>query len=139
MDFFFSNANYKIYFAGCLSQPMDDNSSDAILTIEAALQTSLELQIPVMHIFSCPHPDMNFIGNLNHPLSWRFRPLLSNLNFLVDLSNHLRIHNIPSSWMRPAMSLAALGFQHRHLNLYLVGRELPYWIMRSFHELGFSF
>ncbi|XP_039136961.1 uncharacterized protein LOC120274484 [Dioscorea cayenensis subsp. rotundata] len=139
IGFFISNANYKVILAGRWSQPLDDNSSDAILAIEAALQTTLQLQIPVKHIFSCHHSDLNFIRETNHSLAWRFRPQLSNLNFLMDMSSHPRIHVIPSSWMRPAISLAGFGLRRQNLNLYLVGRELPYWIMRSFLELGFSF
>ncbi|XP_039118690.1 uncharacterized protein LOC120254702 [Dioscorea cayenensis subsp. rotundata] len=44
IGFFISNANYKVILARRLSQPLNDNSSDAILAIELPLRTTLQLK-----------------------------------------------------------------------------------------------
>lgn len=42
IGFFITNANNFVSLIGCLSQPMNDNSSNEIFTLEVALQIALE-------------------------------------------------------------------------------------------------
>lgn len=139
--FFFSNANYVVSLAGCLSQPLNDSSSDEIMVLEVALQTAIDLHIPVKHIFCAHHTILEFIQSSDQLTSWRFRPQLNNLKFLLDMCERPNIHLIPLSWQEsiPAANLASIDFKHRNLNPFLFGRDLPYWIMRSLFDNGFVF
>lgn len=137
--FFFSNANYEISLAGCVSQCLLDYSLDEIFALEVALQTALALHIPVKHILYEHHAILDLIQCSDHTSSWRFQQQISNLNFLMDMCNRLHIHIIPASWGIPAANLASIGFHHQHLNLFLFGKDLPFWIMQSFLNNGFSF
>lgn len=137
--FFFSNANYMISIAGSSSRPLSDTHLDAILAVEVALQAALDLHIPVKHIL-CDHAAITHLLNCSdHIASWRFEDQVNNLKFLLDACGHPRIHIIPSFEGYPAASLATYGLLHQQLNLFLFGKDLPFWIMKSFRIFGFSF
>lgn len=70
IGFFLSSANLLVSFAGCLSQPADDNSSDALLALDVALQFALDFQLPVKHIFSAYHTDLAMLKRPDHVIAW---------------------------------------------------------------------
>lgn len=72
VGFFFSNANYVISLTGCISQPMNGNSSDEIMVLEVALQTVIYFHIPVNHIFSAHHTILEFLCSSDHITAWWF-------------------------------------------------------------------
>lgn len=139
IGFFIVNAYYQISLVGCFSQCMDYNSSDTLLAQEVAFQSALDSWIRVRHIFT-DHININeILESPIHYLNWQFHDQISSLNVLMDMLNRPKIHKVPSAWMSPVINIASLSFQHRHLNLFLVGRDLPYWIMLSFYSNGFTF
>ncbi|XP_039131287.1 uncharacterized protein LOC120267678 [Dioscorea cayenensis subsp. rotundata] len=126
-------------FEWCIAQSQFVNSSDILFALEVALQISLDLNYHIKHIFS-DHLDLfKIIMNPDLSVSWQFHPQISNVKFLLDMFGCPKLHSIPSAWMLPAINLASIGFNFHHLNLFLDGRDLPYWIMRSFKKLGFVF
>lgn len=139
IGFFLSSANLLVSFAGCLSQPADDNSSEALLALDVALQFALDFQLPVKHIFSAYHTDLAMLKRPDHVIAWRLHSQISNIRFLLAMTGNAHIHEIPHSWMAPATLFASYGLVHQSLNLFLFGKDLPYWIMKSFFEFGFVF
>lgn len=139
VGFIFVNSNCVVYLAGCFSQGMMDNSSDDLLALEVALQIAVNRHITVKHIFCAQANIAEFLSASDHTTIWCFQPQIDNVKFLLDISNQPKIHLIPDLWGVPAANLASLGFKHRHLNLFLFGRDLPFWIMRSMLEFGFVF
>lgn len=114
-------------------------SLDALLAVEVALQTALDLHILVRHIL-CDHAETNhFLHCPDHVTSWRFEAQVHNLKFLLDMSGQPQIHIIPPFGGSPAVNLASYGVLHQHLNLFLFGKDLPFWIMKSFSSFGFNF
>ncbi|XP_039128766.1 uncharacterized protein LOC120264934 [Dioscorea cayenensis subsp. rotundata] len=110
-----------------------------ISTQEVAFQSALDSWIRVRHIFT-DHININeILESPIHYLNWQFHDQISSLNVLMDMLNRPKIHKVPSAWMSPVINIASLSFQHLHLNLFLVGRDLPYWIMLSFYSNGFTF
>lgn len=116
-----------------------DNSFDDLLALEVALQSAINFHIRINHIFYAHHIILETIRSLDHLTSWWFSSQISNLQFLLDMCNRPNIHVTPPAWLIPAINLPSIGFWYRHLNLFLVGRDLPYWMMRSFTEQGFIF
>ncbi|XP_039135711.1 uncharacterized protein LOC120273129 [Dioscorea cayenensis subsp. rotundata] len=139
IGFFIVDAYYRISLAGCISQPMDNNLSGILLALEVALQSALDSQMQVQHIFTDHANTLDLIENPNQYLLWRFQAQIFNINFLLDMFTRPKIHQIPRHWMKPAAILAYLGFRHRSLNLFLYGRDLPYWVMKYFHLNDFNF
>lgn len=137
--FFIANSNYKVILAGCISQSMLDNSLDELFALEVAMQTVLDFNIRIKNIFCDHHGVRELIWKPDLRTAWRFCPQISNLKFLLDCFNQPNLHVIPADWMTPAINLASIGFNYHHLNLFLGGKDLPYWVMRSFIKLGFIF
>lgn len=139
IGFFLSNSNGIVFFSGCSSQPMDSTSSDDLFALEVALQVALETHHRVQHIFLDNHTACICINSPEPTTSWRYNHQLSKLRALLELHEGPRIHSIPRSWMSPASKLATLGYNYSNLNLFLVSRELPHWLMKSFVNSGFAF
>lgn len=51
VGFFASSSNYPNSIARCLSRPATDNTSGELYEMEVALQTALEVGIPVRQVF----------------------------------------------------------------------------------------
>lgn len=139
IGFFIINSNYIVSLAGCLSQSMLNNSLDELFALEVALQTAMDFNIRFKHIFCDHHGIKDTIWSPDQLTAGRFRPQISYLKFILDMSNQPHLHVIPSAWLMLAINLATIGFNYQHLNLFLAGRDLSYWIMRSFTKHGFVF
>ncbi|XP_039129633.1 uncharacterized protein LOC120265741 isoform X2 [Dioscorea cayenensis subsp. rotundata] len=120
-------------------RPADDNSSEALLALDVVLQFALDFQLPVKHIFSAYHTNLAMLQRPDHVIAWRLHSQISNIRSLLDMTGNAHIHEIPHSWMAPATLLASYGLVHQSLNLFLFGKDLPYWIMKSFFDFGFVF
>lgn len=137
--FFFTNVNYEVSLAGCSSRRSSEFSSDTLFAVEAALNAAMELNKPVKHIFCDLQDIIHLLNCTDHVTSWRFDDQINNLKFLLDSWGNPLIHVIPSSWGSPAVGLAMHGLTHHHPNLFLFGKDLPFWIMKSFINFGFRF
>ncbi|XP_039129970.1 uncharacterized protein LOC120266412 isoform X1 [Dioscorea cayenensis subsp. rotundata] len=124
---------------GCSSRRSSEFSSDTLFAVEAALNAAMELNKPVKHIFCDLQDIIHLLNCTDHVTSWRFDDQINNLKFLLDSWGNPLIHVIPSSWGSPAVGLAMHGLTHHHPNLFLFGKDLPFWIMKSFINFGFRF
>lgn len=67
---------------------------------------------------------------------WRLNLQVNAIKELIGSMGSLRLIAIPKSWNHAALSLALHGLNHHEISLFLQGKELPGWIMKSFRHLG---
>lgn len=137
--FFVSNTNFAISFTGCYSGPANDAISGDLIALEAALHFTWEKHAPIKHIFINNYAVVIAVTDEHSPTSWRFADLISNTKFLLNMNGNPQLHITPSFWMCPAISLANISLNHHTLNMFLLGRDLPYWVMKNFIAVGFHF
>lgn len=81
--------------------------------MKTLLMTSF--QISIQHIFNVNLNAATIIWNPDTITSWRYCTQISNLMFLLGLHFSPAIHNIPSSWMFPAIKLSTHGLNFQFL------------------------
>lgn len=128
-----------VSFAGCFSSPTNDLYSGELLAFAAALNISWEQRASIKHVFTNSRATIYALSANHSPLFWRSIASISNTRFLLNMNGNPAVHITPETWLAPAISLASLGHNHHTLSLFLSGRDLPFWIMKSFHAAGFSF
>lgn len=139
VGFFVSNAQYTVSLAGCYSQALDDNALDILFALRVALQVMLDSHYSIKNIFVNASAPLSVITNPDIVITWHFRSQIDLIRSLLNMLSSPVIHSIPGSWMFPATSLTTFGFNDPALNLFLFGRDLPHWLMRSFNDSGFVF
>lgn len=139
MGFFITSSNYVIYIAGCCAHDMDDASLDDLSALGVALQTASDHRLGIKHIFVQSPTTSATIVNPDPVVTWRFNAQITNIRRLLNEHASPVVHCIPCHWMQPTVHLATHGLNYSVLNLFLFGRDLPYWIMNAFKEFGFKF
>lgn len=135
--FFLSNSNYVVHLAGYCPISRNDSSLDEFSALFAALQSVLVNRLNIKHIFVNTSTIPSILCRPNPVTMWRFCSQLANIRSLLTALGSPSIHCIPLTWMTPAINLAAHGINSSDENLFLFGRDLPHWIMKSFLDSGF--
>ncbi|XP_039138896.1 uncharacterized protein LOC120276239 [Dioscorea cayenensis subsp. rotundata] len=133
----FSSSNYNLL--GYCAQSMVDTSLDDLFALGVALQTILDKQLSIKHVFVNTPATLNGLNDSNTVISWSYTLQISSIRSLLNALGSPSIHCIPIAWMTPAVNLATHGFSFSVLNLLLAGRDLPRWIMKAFVDSGFKF
>lgn len=118
---------------------MDESTRDDLFALNVALYASTDKHYIINHI--CVSSLGLTIALYSSALvtTWPFNSQIDEIRSLLERHDSPSIHCIPVSWMQPAVSLATHEFNHSLLNLFLFGRELLHWIMKTFIDVGFVF
>lgn len=139
LGFFISNSNYLVSCAGCCAFNSDSPADAKLKALDTALCTTINNQLQIHHIFTCCKETLQNLNPANSIVTWRLSLAISVVNLLLEHAGYPKIVEFPRSWMTSTISLAVLGANLHCLNLFLIGRDLPRWVMKSFSDAGFFF
>lgn len=137
--FFCTSATYNIIFAGPCPVTSSTCLEAELLALSHALQFVLSNSLSVHHIFSSNSDFQNVLHSSDHTCSWHLQHLITSSLTLLAAAGSPHVFKIPRIWIGPVLKLAAHAANLHTITLFLVGRDLPKRIMRSFSANGFSF
>lgn len=76
--------------------------------MEVALQSAMDVGIPVRQVFITNYFIIDLLNKFNCTTTWRWNEPLSNLNFLMDMNGNPRLHVILKTWTLPIVNLLAM-------------------------------
>ncbi|XP_039139601.1 uncharacterized protein LOC120276925 isoform X1 [Dioscorea cayenensis subsp. rotundata] len=139
LGFFISNHDYVISCAGSCSFWAETNFEAGIKAINMAIQASIDKHFVIKRILHS-NPDLSLgLKEGCNPVTWRYALDFSDISLLLQVAGNPSVIDIPCSWNLPASALASSGNNNHLLCLYLSGRDLPRWIMKTFSKHGFIF
>ncbi|XP_039139602.1 GDSL esterase/lipase At2g30310-like isoform X2 [Dioscorea cayenensis subsp. rotundata] len=135
----FSNGKNAADFIGSCSFWAETNFEAGIKAINMAIQASIDKHFVIKRILHS-NPDLSLgLKEGCNPVTWRYALDFSDISLLLQVAGNPSVIDIPCSWNLPASALASSGNNNHLLCLYLSGRDLPRWIMKTFSKHGFIF
>ncbi|XP_039136968.1 uncharacterized protein LOC120274488 [Dioscorea cayenensis subsp. rotundata] len=139
LGYFVSNSTHIINCAGHCCFTAESIFEAAIHALNTAIYNAINRQLNIRRILHCHQLISQLLYNNCEPVIWRFSHAISNINNLLRFVMNPPLVEIPRCWNSPAIALASSGANNHNLNLFLTGRDLPRWIMKTFIDAGFSF
>ncbi|KAH7690205.1 hypothetical protein IHE45_02G030900 [Dioscorea alata] len=124
---------------GCSSFSADSYIDAELQALSLALRSLAGHRMQIQYAFTSNHDLPKVLSSSDNPAHWRRAPAITFACQLLESVGNAKILVIPCSWMDPVYKPAVLGANLHVLNLFLSGRDLPRWVMKSINNAGFSF